>query len=111
MLCHTWTCQGVSYSNRSVHVLRSFLYEALIMCCNMKASAGEACLERSSQCSALQAKAGSAKKARRKAAKGKDAMVPHYEVLACEYHVSIVAGLSLVGAPAICSASQCITLS
>ncbi|CAK0783523.1 hypothetical protein CVIRNUC_006722 [Coccomyxa viridis] len=44
-----------------------------------------------------QAKAGSAKKARRKAAKGKDAMVPHYEVLACEYHVSIVAGLSLIG--------------
>ena len=45
-----------------------------------------------------QAKAGSAKKARRKAAKGKDAeLVPHYAVLACEYHVSIVAGLSLIG--------------
>ncbi len=24
-------------------------------------------------------------------------MVPHYSVLACEYHVSIVAGLSLIG--------------
>ncbi len=45
-----------------------------------------------------QAKSGSAKKARRKAAKGKDMdMVPHYSVLACEYHVSIVAGLSLIG--------------
>ena len=47
---------------------------------------------------AQQAKAGSAKKARRKAAKGKDTeMVPHYGVLACEYHVWIVAGLSLIG--------------
>ena len=47
-----------------------------------------------------QAKPGSAKKARRKAAKGKDAeLVPHYSVLACEYHVSIVAGLSLIGLP------------
>lgn len=47
-----------------------------------------------------QAKPGSAKKARRKAAKGKDAeLVPHYGVLACEYHVSIVAGLSLIGSP------------
>ena len=47
-----------------------------------------------------QGKSGSAKKARRKAAKGKDAeLVPHYEVLACEYHISIVAGLALIGVP------------
>ena len=47
-----------------------------------------------------QGKSGSAKKARRKAAKGKDAeLVPHYEVLACEYHISIVAGLVLIGVP------------
>ena len=80
------------------------------MCWDQKVSAGKACFKSRLQCSALQAKAGSAKKARRKAAKGKDAMVPHYEVLACEYHVSIVAGLSLIGASAICSTSQRIAL-
>lgn len=47
-----------------------------------------------------QGKSGSAKKARRKAVKGKDAeLVPHYEVLSCEYHISIVAGLVLIGVP------------
>lgn len=50
--------------------------------------------------SVAQGKSGSAKKARRKAAKGKDAeLVPHYKVLACEYHISIVAGLALIGVP------------
>ena len=48
----------------------------------------------------VQGKSGSAKKARKKAAKSKDAeLVPHYEVLACEYHISIVAGLALIGVP------------
>ena len=74
-------------------------------------STGKARLEGRSHCPALQAKAGSAKKARRKAAKGKDALVPHYEVLACAYHVSIVAGLSLIGASAIDTAYECITFS
>lgn len=56
---------------------------------------------------AQQGKAGSAKKARRKATKGKDAeLVPHYDVLSCEYHVSIVAGLSLIGQSLLPTTSQ-----
>lgn len=53
---------------------------------------------------AWQAKAGSAKKGKgKKAAKAKDgssyeAMVPCYELLACEYHTAMVSGLTLIGA-------------